>query len=367
MAISARQTMIRRQASRQRDRDTFLLHGQHNADVNILAILLTVSHSNECKRRKIKCNGQTPCQRCGNLNLDCVYAPNCCTGFKDSQEFKDLNAHIGALQDQVNLLYENISSLRAHLGHDTPLQQHNASTARQGQQHKQSQSIDPALQLHVFHENRLQQASPSEQSNGQLQQSSTFRGLTSADFNFSVAKSSLQTMGIHAQENKGGDDAHDNSGEEAAEEGAANRFFMPWHNGQLLETLHPSKDPIWSINQEEALRLCDVYEDETKTMYPVLAIENVKAHVRKLYMFLEAMHRTGLMQQGIPGTDAVEDEDTNVLKMAIAIALTVEGGGRSALGKRFFDSVQPMVDNLLLGDVSIKGIRLLVMTVSTQM
>jgi Fungal Zn(2)-Cys(6) binuclear cluster domain len=42
--------------------------------------------SNECKRRKIKCNGETPCQRCGNLSLECVYAPNCCSnGFKDSE------------------------------------------------------------------------------------------------------------------------------------------------------------------------------------------------------------------------------------------------------------------------------------------
>lgn len=28
--------------------------------------------SNECKRRKIKCNGQVPCQRCGHLNLECM-------------------------------------------------------------------------------------------------------------------------------------------------------------------------------------------------------------------------------------------------------------------------------------------------------
>lgn len=41
---------------------------------------------NECKRRKIKCNGQTPCQRCGNLNLDCQYSPNCCNNFKESEE-----------------------------------------------------------------------------------------------------------------------------------------------------------------------------------------------------------------------------------------------------------------------------------------
>ena len=30
--------------------------------------------SNECKRRKIKCNGQVPCQRCGHLDLECQCA-----------------------------------------------------------------------------------------------------------------------------------------------------------------------------------------------------------------------------------------------------------------------------------------------------
>ena len=89
---------------------------------------------NECKRRKIKCNGQTPCQRCGNLNLDCVYAPNCCNGFKDSQEYRDMSAHIGSLQEQVNTLYNELNNLRAQLANGMPMQ--NAQQA----------SIDPTLQ-----------------------------------------------------------------------------------------------------------------------------------------------------------------------------------------------------------------------------
>ena len=41
--------------------------------------------------------GQTPCQRCGNLHLECVYAPNCCNGFKDSHEYREMSAHIATL------------------------------------------------------------------------------------------------------------------------------------------------------------------------------------------------------------------------------------------------------------------------------
>ena len=67
-------------------------------------------YSNECKRRKIKCNGNTPCQRCGNLNLECQYAPNCCTnGFKESEEFRQMNAHLVALQEQVDTLFAGLN------------------------------------------------------------------------------------------------------------------------------------------------------------------------------------------------------------------------------------------------------------------
>lgn len=70
---------------------------------------------NECKRRKIKCNGQTPCQRCGNLSLECLYAPNCCNNFKESDEFKQMSAHISSLQEQVDQLFANLSALRSQV------------------------------------------------------------------------------------------------------------------------------------------------------------------------------------------------------------------------------------------------------------
>ncbi|KAJ8608667.1 hypothetical protein MRB53_039551 [Persea americana] len=53
---------------------TFHSLGQSGTLHGLLRRWLTVV-SNECKRRKIKCNGETPCKRCGNLSLDCVYAP----------------------------------------------------------------------------------------------------------------------------------------------------------------------------------------------------------------------------------------------------------------------------------------------------
>lgn len=61
------------------------LHGARPPERKAVGGQADVCLSNECKRRKIKCNGQTPCQRCGNLSLECLYAPNCCNNFKDSE------------------------------------------------------------------------------------------------------------------------------------------------------------------------------------------------------------------------------------------------------------------------------------------
>ena len=135
------------------------------------------------------------------------------------------------------------------------------------------------------------------------------------------------------------------------------------NRAQILQSYHADKDPIWQIPQEEAFRLCQVYEDEMGLMYPLLDIDNVVAYATKLYRFMEAAHRAGLMQQGFPGADSIDDEDTNILKLVLATAMTVEASGRSDIGQKMFEFVQPAVDNLLLGNVGIKGIRLLAMTV----
>lgn len=348
---------------------------------------------NECKRRKIKCNGQNPCQRCGNLNLECVYAPNCCTGFKDSHEYREMQAQTALLQDQVSMLYHDLSSLRAQLGQPPPppMQQQQPSPPPMMQQqttpqpqyahhqpHQSNTPIDPDLQNAPFPSHRgpysMQQASPgapmAQMSQGlqrpksqALTQQPSFRGPTSDEFNFGVAKSSLQTMGI----TPGLDDS--GSGNAALTTTDPSPVGSPpmrsRNSAQFLTTTHAEKDPIWSISQEEALRLCHVYEDEMGMMYPIMDMKKAMTYAQKLYRFMEAAHRSGLMQQGMPGSDSIDDEDTNILKMMLATALTVESGGRSELGRRLSECVQPATDNSLHGHINLKGIKLLVLSVGT--
>ncbi len=280
-----------------------------------------------------------------------------------------MSTHIGSLQEQVNSLHNGMTTLRNLLSAGGPPTQ---------QLQQQSSAIDPSLQSPFPSHHRTSysgpQASPGApmanmsptaarpKSHSQNSQP-TFRGPTSSDFNFGVARNSLQTMGITSQQDgisaesgEAGNPTREASPAQAAVTSARDRM-------QYSRDVHATKDPIWSVPREEALRLCRVWEDEMGMMYPVLDMEKVIANTQKLYDFMEAAYRTGLMQQGFPGADAIEDEDTNILKLILATAMTVEASGRSDLGRKMFDYVHPVIENLLLGSVGMNGIRLLVLTV----
>lgn len=288
---------------------------------------------NECKRRKIKCNGQTPCQRCGNLNLECVYAPNCCTNsLKDSAEFQQMRNHISALQDQVNDLFTQLTDLRV----------------------RQDGSVPPAPDPIFHHDGHVRSlstsrtlpplVSPKRNPQRVLPQ---FHGPTSSMYGFDVAKSSLQTMGITNN---------------VLDEGFLSTERSRAASPMIPPSPHPTKDPLWLVDLAEVQRLCRIYEEEIGIMYPVVEIDRVQKHAKGLYKFIGASLRSGLGQITKPGADAFDDEDTVVLKMILAITLVVEGGGRSELGQRFFESAKPSVDIKLVTNTNVVSVVLLVLT-----
>ena len=203
------------------------------------------NRSNECKRRKIKCNGNKPCQRCGNLNLECQYAPNCCTnGFKDSEEFRQMNAQLSSLQEQVDNLFASLTALR---------NERNGETVSY---HVRERAVSIPPQSSPY---RVQSKHPS------------FRGPTSSAFSLDVAKNTLHSMGYQ-------------------ELGDINLDAMPAVSPPpstiqtMAETGSQSRtrDPLWALSREEMVRLCRVYEEEMGIMYPVLNIEELIAHGNQL-------------------------------------------------------------------------------------
>ncbi|KAL6706789.1 hypothetical protein ACN47E_005125 [Coniothyrium glycines] len=291
---------------------------------------------NECKRRKIKCNGETPCQRCGNLNLECLYAPNCCNNFKESDEFKQMDAHINSLQQQVDDLFNNLSALRTQVDVHS-----NGST-------------DTPFNAHDYQQPPMLPPSSARSRTKSFSKHPRFHGPTSSAFNLGVARSSLKTMGITADE---GED------EGVVTNDATPRHSPPIHTvAQLKGPMHADKDPIWAISRHEALRLVHVWHEEQGVMYPILEIDKVLRYTEMLFSFVEAASRSGLMQGALPGADAIMDDQTSVLKLVLAITLVMEGGGKDPLGEKLFENVQKVVEKTLSDPVSLHGIHLLSLT-----
>ncbi|KAL8712241.1 MAG: hypothetical protein Q9220_003392 [cf. Caloplaca sp. 1 TL-2023] len=294
---------------------------------------------NECKRRKIRCNGQAPCQRCGNLSLQCVYAPNCCsTGFKDSNEYRAMDQTIQNLQDQVHRLYADLSASRTV--HDS-----SASPYPDPSSYPHQPSLMQAHSEGPYH-------APSPSMVPSRARHRRFQGPTSSAFSIDVANSSLQTMGLT-----------DPSLTEAPSHDYEEPSSTSPQQRHLSNPLAPSpyvKDPIWSIGKDEAIRLCRVYDEEIGMMYPMLDIEEIIEKVDKLFTFTEAATRTGLIDRNKPSPDAMHSPDIDILKMIFATVLILEGGGQSELGSALFDTVKGACESKLGEPPDIKGLRLLV-------
>jgi hypothetical protein len=175
-----------------------------------------------------------------------------------------------------------------------------------------------------------------------------FRGPTSALYNLGVARSSLVHMGIAGGEEGGEDGLMTHDGTPAGSPPPSQRPI-----------LHASKDAIWSLNKDEAIRLIYVWQDEMGTMYPIVDVEGLVRHTGMLFTFMEAARRSRLMESSMPGADAIYDDQTNLLKLIVAIALTLEGSGKSEFGKKMWECVRTTVEAQLFEPPGLKGLQML--------
>ena len=255
-----------------------------------------------------------------------------------------MSAHISNLQEQVEQLFSNMTSLRAQVD-----AQNLGSLASpfNTQEFPRSMSIS---------QTPIIPPSPSHQRARSVSKHPRFHGPTANAFSLGVAKTSLKTMGI-----TGGEDAED---EGIVTQDQTPMGSPPNGNASLPKLpLHPHKDPIWSLNKHEAIRLVQFWQEEMGMMYPFLDIDKILRYADMLFSFVEAAARSGLMQGALPGADAIGDDRTNVLKLILAISLITEGRGKDPLGEKLFHYVNQTVQKTLSGSVDLNGIHLLILTV----
>ncbi|KAI0019192.1 hypothetical protein F4780DRAFT_462026 [Xylariomycetidae sp. FL0641] len=290
---------------------------------------------NECKRRKIKCNGETPCQRCGNLNLECLYAPNCCSNsVKDSEEFKQMARQVNSLQEQVETLFNSMTALRSEALRLAPIQERTLPLPSAS-----STPSSTSVTMSV-----LQRPEPVQP------RQAGFRGPTSTRFSLDVAKNTLHKMG------------YSNPGEGAEVDSSIHG--TPTTSPQIAPRIavspyKPPADVLWEFEKDEMIRLCRVYEEEVGLMYPIIRIETVVNHVKNLATWMDAAKKTG-MAPPLGHENILSDTNTILLKVVLCTALLVEENGGNEKATRLFDALRPTTDRMLMSDpASVKNLPIL--------
>jgi hypothetical protein len=133
----------------------------------------------------------------------------------------------------------------------------------------------------------------------------------------------------------------------------------------LSTTIHSTKDPIWGVSKEEAIRLTNVWRDTIHNTLPIVNMDRTMQHIDMLYSFLGGAKRAGLTITDLPGADAISDTDTLRLKLILATSLALEGSSDGDMGCKLFTSVVSISESLLFKPVDLDSIELLTMTVST--
>ena len=308
---------------------------------------------NECKRRKIKCNGETPCQRCGNLNLQCLYAPNCCSNsFKDSEEFHQMAEKVTQLQEQVETLFQSMAALRQETLRLAPIQERILPLP------SGTVSPSPSSSLTSSFPPRPDLPPPFR---GQQQQLPPFRGPTSVAFTVDVAKNTLHNMGYSggAAAAAGMMDDAEPVGMLAADavDPSTSPFLHPSSSSAAESAARraaasaaaPPPDPLWEFDRDEMLRLCRVHDEEIGIMYPVVDVGMIMAHAEKLATWMESAKRNGLTSS-FGQDEGISDRKTLILKAIMCCGMVVENHGHSDKAARLYDSIQPIVDKKLMND-----------------
>ena len=99
-------------------------------------------------------------------------------------------------------------------------------------------------------------------------------------------------------------------------------------------------------------------------LYPILDIQKTMNKAKTLFTFLDSMKRVGFLKSEIENGDSLDDDETLVLKMILACALTIEGNGESELGKRLFENVRRIsnMQDRLGKPATIRGLQILFLT-----
>ncbi|KAG6008738.1 hypothetical protein E4U21_003933 [Claviceps maximensis] len=263
-------------------------------------------------------------RRCGNLNLACLYAPNCCSSsFKDSDEFKSVTNQLSRLRDEVKWLNQAVKKMQAE---SAPLAAPSTERTTYG---------TPPSALAPSPSQRSASASHLDIPHSK---GGSFRGPTSMSFSLDAASNTIDDMNYRGMEEPDDQDLQD-----------------PLGSSDVALHMAPSThafDPLLEFDKDEIIRLCRFHEDEVGIMYPVLNIQAVIAHAKRIAPYLESARN---QQRSEVMSKVMNDDKTLQLKMIMCCALAVESHGHNEKAVCLYESMEAVVNRKLMSDASDVG------------
>ncbi|KAF3057504.1 hypothetical protein CFAM422_012438 [Trichoderma lentiforme] len=247
----------------------------------------------------------------------------CILGF----EIQKLKNDVAVMQSKLNLMLSSLEFLQKHTN-NRPESHTNANSESNTTMHSPSWNFplhSPTIPSSITTVHGTRRISPSP----------SFKGFTSSNTNLQMVQRYLgvsqhgeRELPITPQSatppilSAGGESSRTRIQEEAS-------------------LVNPSHKLLWFIGRAEAIRLCDLYEREIGTIYPVVDMGEVKHNLDSLYSAYEAINYSPRLH--IPTVEAPEnvvDGDIQTLKLILAITLLAEGGGRHTMGEAMCKEVQ---------------------------
>ncbi|KAF5703650.1 hypothetical protein FMUND_12904 [Fusarium mundagurra] len=184
-----------------------------------------------------------------------------------------------------------------------------------------------------------------------LQSVPEFCGPSSSEFAFKAVSGNLREMGMPSALLSKLSCDHSNHSE------------VPSHfsnYGPFMKLV--AMDPLWDIPKMEAVTLAKKWFINMGSLYPFLREEKLIDTIDRVYVVI------GPISTGMPiprrelATDVLLNDETNKLKIVLAVTKTMENGGRNDQAQRLFQSTTEAVESLIWNPSGISGIQLLVLT-----
>ncbi|KAH8809356.1 hypothetical protein F5884DRAFT_402627 [Xylogone sp. PMI_703] len=282
----------------------------------------------ECRRRKIKCDGGDPCERCQVQLTKCYYRRNP----RAQAEIELMAAEMRSMREQFQLVLHKLTLLT--------MREEISGGAASIPKESNNQSFWPRNSFMSQMDTILPQQGPGLR---------LHQGPTSFGFAFDIARKNLQAIGLNITEPEPGSAKESLNGYKD--------IRCPSSNLTLIKKMCMI-DPLWNIDKLEIHSLLEHFENGPASLYPVVDVNHLRVKADELHsaMALAKSYENAAVM--LSAAEAMFDTQTKILKLVLAVSLTIQACGMSELAQRLFDSIGSVPFNSLWASPSLESITL---------